>query len=209
MAPRVSTDELPLFPLQAVLFPGGLLSLKVFEARYLDLMVTCLREQQPFGVVALRAVGSSTPAAASPGPSEDIESTGVVAELLDVDSTRAGMLHVRARGLQRFAVTAARQRADGLWLAGATRLPADAAVAPAEAVLSTVRGLANAIVTLKGQGAQPFLEPYRFDEAGWVANRWCEILPISLTAKQRLMELADPTVRLQLVDEYLRSKGVV
>jgi len=40
----------PLFPLQAVLFPGGLLRLKVFEARYLDLIADCLRERQPFGV---------------------------------------------------------------------------------------------------------------------------------------------------------------
>ena len=45
--------ELPLFPLQSVLFPGGLLGLKVFEVRYLDLVGRCLREQRPFGVVAL------------------------------------------------------------------------------------------------------------------------------------------------------------
>ena len=50
-------DLLPLFPLQAVLFPGGLLGLKVFEARYLDLVTRCLREQRPFGVVCLRQGG--------------------------------------------------------------------------------------------------------------------------------------------------------
>ena len=65
------------------------------------------------------------------------------------------------------------------------------------------------LAALRGQGSLPFLQPYQFDQAGWVANRWCEILPISVTAKQKLMELADPVVRLQLVDEYLRSKGVV
>jgi Lon protease-like protein len=42
-----------------------------------------------------------------------------------------------------------------------------------------------------------------------VANRWCEILPIPLAAKQRLMALSDPQLRLRLVDEYLRGKGVV
>ncbi len=201
------TTELPLFPLQTVLFPGGLLSLKVFEARYLDLMATCLREQQAFGVVALRMPAATN--GHKTDPSADFESTGVVAELIDVESTRAGILQVRCRGLQRISLAARRQQEDGLWLAGATSLPDDAAVAPAVAVLDTVKGLANAIATLKGQGAQPFLQPYRFDSAGWVANRWCEILPISITAKQRLMELGDPTVRLQLVDEYLRSKGVV
>ena len=199
--------ELPLFPLQTVLFPGGLLSLKVFEARYLDLMTTCLREQRPFGVVALRTPVSTNGHKAD--LSTDFESKGVVAELIDVDSARAGILQMRCRGLQRFALVAPRQQADGLWLAGTTFLPDDAAVAPAAAVLDTVKGLANAIRALKGQGSQPFLQPYRFDDAGWVANRWCEILPISTSAKQKLMELDDPMVRLQLVDEYLRSKGVV
>ncbi len=72
-----------------------------------------------------------------------------------------------------------------------------------------MRALANAIATLKQQGNKPFLEPYRLDDAGWVANRWCELLPVSLAAKQKLMELDDPLVRLQLVDEFLRGKGVV
>ena len=47
-------DPLPLFPLQAVLFPGALLHLKVFEARYLDLVGSCLRNGTPFGVVCLK-----------------------------------------------------------------------------------------------------------------------------------------------------------
>ena len=207
----VTPPELPLFPLQTVLFPGGLLSLKVFEARYLDLMAACLREQRPFGVVTLRTPRNpdAHPNGHKTDPSADFESIGVVAELIDVDSTRAGILQVRCRGTWRFMLAAPWQQADGLWLAGTTALPDDAAVAPAEAVLGSVKGLANAIATLKGQGAQPFLQPYRFDSAGWVANRWCEILPISTTAKQRLMELGDPSMRLQLVDEYLRSKGVV
>lgn len=53
MAKHSPESSLPLFPLQTVLYPGGLLSLKVFEARYLDLMASCLRQQRPFGVVAL------------------------------------------------------------------------------------------------------------------------------------------------------------
>ena len=199
------TSELPLFPLQTVLFPGGLLSLKVFEARYLDLMVACLREQRRFGVVALR----TQPHNGAPDPSADFEATGVVAELIEVDTMRAGMLQVSCRGMQRFALAAPRQQADGLWLAATSTLPDDVEVPPAAALLDTVKGLANAIATLKSQGAHPFLQPYQFDQAGWVANRWCEILPISMSAKQKLMELADPELRLQLVDEYLRSKSVV
>src|SRR5262245_59354520 len=160
--------DLPLFPLQTVLFPGGLLSLKVFEARYLDLVGSCLRDSKPFGVVALRQ-GSETGHGAV-----DFEARGTMAELIDVDSTHANILQVRCRGTQRFDVQAKRQQSDGLWVAEALSVPDDETVAPAEAAHDTVRGLANAIATLKSQGAEPFLPPYRFDSAGWVANRWCE-----------------------------------
>ena len=60
---------------------------------------------------------------------------------------------------------------------------------------------------LKNQFA--FAKPYRLDDAGWVANRWCELLPITMAAKQKLMELEDPVIRLSLVDGYLRDKNVV
>jgi Lon protease-like protein len=196
--------NLPLFPLQTVLFPGGLLGLKVFEARYLDLIGRCLREQSTFGVVALRRgaeVRSERPI--------DLEARGVVAVVMDADSLQPGILQVRCRGTQRFEVLSAEQRDDGLWV-GDTRLVGDdAVVAPEPALHGTVRGLANAISTLRAQNSTPFLEPFRFDDAGWVANRWCEILPIPVAAKQKLMELEDPQVRLRLVDEFLRSKGVV
>jgi len=203
--PVTDPTEVPLFPLQTVLFPGGLLNLKVFEARYLDLMATCLRESRPFGVVSLRSgtevQRGETKVALAP--------IGVMAELLDVDSAQAGILQVRCRGTRRFAVSGAHQQADGLWLAASRPLPDDDPVAPSPGLLETVKGLANAIASLKSQGTEPFLLPFRFDDAGWVANRWCEILPISLAAKQKLMELDDPLVRLQLVDEFLRGKGVV
>jgi len=203
--PAASIFELSLFPLQTVLFPGGLLSLKVFEARYLDLVGSCMRDGQPFGVVALKhgtevRRGSEKVA---------FEAVGTVAELMDVDSAQAGILHVRCRGMQRFEVKSSQQQSSGLWVAQVSALPDDDEVAPPETAHDTVKGLANAIATLKAQGAEPFLQPYRFESAGWVANRWCEILPISLAAKQKLMELPDAQVRLQLVDEFLRSKGVV
>ena len=198
--------SLPLFPLQAVLFPGGLLSLKVFEARYLDLVSASMRENKPFGVVALRQ-GSEV---RKPGAPVELEDIGTTAELIEVDSAQPGILQVRCRGLRRFKVATREQQPDGLWQAQVQMLEDDdAGTAPGEAYLETVRGLANAIATLKQQGAEPFLKPFRFESAGWVANRWCEILPISIAAKQKLMELPDPQVRLQLVNEFLRTKGVV
>ena len=205
MASNAPATELTLFPLQAVLFPGGLLSLKVFETRYVDLVTTSLREQRPFGVVALRASRESRRAE----DGHHFETTGTLAELIDVDSERSGILQVRCRGVQRFVVTQSQAQAGGLWRAQTRLLPHDVPLAPTPALIEAVRGLASAIASLKGRGSEPFLVPHRFDDAGWVANRWCEILPISTVAKQKLMELPDPMVRLQLVDDFLRSRGVV
>ena len=196
-------SELPLFPLQAVLFPDGLLGLKIFEARYLDLITTCLRERSAFGVVALRSGSEAKHRGVT------FEDAGTLAELISVDSDQPGILQASCRGTQRFQVVSSRQRSDGLWLAQTEAIEPDAPMAPTPAQLATVRGLAEAIATLKAQNTTPFLEPYRFDDAGWVANRWCEILPISQAAKHKLMTLEDPMARLQLVDDYLRSKGVV
>jgi uncharacterized protein len=168
-------------------------------------MAHCLREREPFGVVALRKGGEVRDKKVR----VELESTGVLAELIEVDSTQPGILNVRCRGTSRFTAERIRQREDGLWLAEPTPWPDDAATRPASALRDTVQALANAIATLDSQGASPFLAPYQFDNAGWVANRWCEILPIPLGAKQKLMELDDPAVRLQLVADFLRGKGVV
>jgi Lon protease-like protein len=201
-----SLPHLALFPLQSVLFPGAQLQLRVFEPRYLDLVSRCLREKQPFGVVCLRQ-GSETRA---PGDEPVLlEPTGVLAILQEVDAEQAGVLRVRCLGTQRFEIDEPLQQPDGLWTARAWLVDDDPVVAPPEAMLATVKALANAIGALERKSGSPFAKPYRFDDAGWVANRWCELLPISLAAKQKLMELEDPQMRLRLVDEYLRGKGVV
>ena len=199
-------DPLPLFPLQMVLFPGAVLWLKVFEARYLDLMSRTLREQQPFGVICLkqgREAGATTQAV-------ELEEVGVLARLEEVDAEQAGILRVRCTGTQRFRRRAAPTMLDnGLWVCPVSVLPGDTARMPGPAMLPTVQALAGAIKTLAAQGRTPFAEPYRLDDAGWVANRWCELLPVPLSAKQKLMELDDPVIRLSLVVGFLRDKKVV
>ena len=198
--------ELPLFPLGAVLFPGGLLHLKVFEARYLDLMSHCMRTRSPFGVVNLRQ-GSDVH-----GTGDNkirFETTGVLAHLQDVDAEQTGILQVRCHGGSRFHLHAPRQRADGLWLARAEPLADDEPAAVPPELAGAAKALSQAIRSLLAQDQHPFAPPFRLADAGWVANRWCEILPISAAAKQRLMALDEPVLRLRLVDEYLRGKGVV
>lgn len=203
-AQPIELPRSPLFPLKTVLFPGGLLALKVFETRYLDMVSECLRERQPFGVVALRS-GDEVGADAG----VEFEDVGTLAELIDVDGEQPGILHLRCRGTQRFRLRDPKRASDGLWSAHAETIEDDELCAPAAAVAATVRGLETALAALEARGLTPLLRPCHWDDAGWVANRWCEILPLSLAAKQRLMALPDAQLRLQLVDEFLRERGVV
>jgi hypothetical protein len=204
--PGPGAAMLPLFPLQTVLFPGGLLMLKVFEARYLDLVTRCLRSGQGFGVICLRQ-GREVGRATQPVLFEPI---GVHARIEEVDGEQAGILKVRCMGQQRFRLEGKPgQLADGLWQSAVSEVEPDTHRVPGPAVFDTVKALSNAIATLRERGQLPFAEPFRLDDAGWVANRWCELLPIPLSAKQKLMALEDPVVRLSVVDGYLRDKQVV
>ncbi len=213
-------DALPLFPLQLVLFPGAQLALKIFEARYLDLVSNCMRSGQPFGVVCLRAgyeAGHASDALATAPidtvtgkPAVQLHSVGTLAHIEELDAEQSGILRLRCVGGQRFKITgAASQRSNGLWVAPVQLLRADPARAPGPAVQPAVQALADAIQQLLAHDHAPFAPPYRLDDAGWVANRWCELLPVDLDAKQKLMEMDDPLIRLSLVDGFLRDKKIV
>ena len=204
MSAAARIEALPLFPLQSVLFPGGVLQLKVFEARYVDLVSRCLRAREPFGVVCLKRGSEAGRGAVQ------LEAVGVLARIEEVDSVEPGILKVRCIGLRRFRLAGDPiQAANGLWSCRCEPIDGDETRAPGETMAQTVQALSRAIDALRAQGSLPFAEPFRLDDAGWVANRWCELLPVPLAAKQKLMELQDPAVRLSLVDAYLRDKKVI
>ena len=199
-------DTLPLFPLATVLFPGGQLPLRVFEARYLDMVSSCLRSGSPFGVVCINEGGEVRRG----DETVQFELLGVLAHLQEVDAETTGILRVACSGGARFQLQSARMQADGLWLGeGATLLADDPELPPGEAYAGTVHALSQAIAALDIRDPGMFPAERRLDDAGWVANRWCELLPIPLAARQKLMALQDPLMRLSLVDDFLREHGVV
>ena len=197
--------ELPLFPLRSVLFPGGRLALRVFEARYMDLIARCLKRGEEFGAVLILD-GLEVH---EPGTTVRLAAVGCRARVLDVDTQQPGVLQVRCKGGGRFMLRSHAQGALGLETGSIEAMvddpPAvlDARHAPAAIALG------RAIAALDAQGQKPFWPPYRLDVPGWVANRWAEVLPVGQLARQRLMELPDGTQRLDVVDRYLRQHGLL
>jgi uncharacterized protein len=199
--------SVPLFLLNSVLFPQGILRLRVFEKRYVDMVRKCLREQQPFGVCLVTRTKSSSDAA-------KFESIGCLANIVDFDMEKMGLLLIRGIGSQRFQVLESNVQTDGLTTAS-IRLLEDDSMLNVPPQYNNCAALAKELVTeLKrtlpsNNGDQLIVEPYHFDSAAWVANRLSEVLPISAQAKQKLMALDDPIARLKLVNQYLQDQKVL
>ena len=199
-------EPLALFPLRLVLFPGGRLDLRIFEARYLDLISACLRQQRAFGVVCLREGDEvAHPAAANIA----FETLGTLAHLNLVDADSPGLLQVSCLGGSRFAFSRAHQQPDGLWLADdVVLLPDDEPVPPDARFAAATEALAQTLALLALRSTEDHLPERHLDEAGWVANRWAELLPASLAERQQWLALMDPQARLAAVSERLQAQGV-
>lgn len=193
-------DPLPLFPLRTVMYPGGWLPLKIFEARYLDMVSRSWRDGLAFGVVCLT---QGTEA----GAQEDgmrFERLGTLVEVEAVDSETAGILLIRCRGTQRFRWTGeATQNTLGLWQASAELLPVEASVPPTPELQRTAVALQALEQQMQQQGVSLWSGEPRYDDAGWVANRWCELLPLPQALKQLSLGMSDPLARLGWVDRWL------
>lgn len=198
--------ELPIFPLGTVLFPGGILPLRVFEARYMDMVRDCMQQAQPFGV-CLILQGSEVGAAA------EHEMIGCSASIVDWDMQQLGLLQIRTVGGERFQIDERRVQKDGLVRGTVSWLEPDPEVAvPEEFAICTslARRLVEDLVTREKDPAKRMIgEPYRYESAAWVSNRLCEFLPIPARAKHKLMALDDPAVRLSLVHQFLQQRKVI
>jgi len=186
--------QIPLFPLRTVLFPEGPLPLRVFEARYLDMISRCLREDAPFGVVQITS-GSETGAA-------NTRDVGTLARVSDWYQGSDGILGVTAIGHERFRVRARERRADGLDVAEVELYAAEAAVPLPEEFRPLVQILDGVLDDL---GRLYDALPRRRDDAVWVGYRFAEILPIDPQQKQNCLELEDPLERLRLIADVLED----
>lgn len=194
-----SVLEIPLFPLNAVLFPGGHLPLRVFEARYMDMTRDCLRSEQPFGVCLIRQ-GKEVGEAAVP------EDVGCLAHIAEWDMQQLGVLTLQARGGLRFRILERQVSPAGLVIASVSPIAPEPET-PIPANLAACAKLLQLIAA--DESKTPFEPPYRFEDAAWVGYRLTEILPVPLAAKQKLLELNDPLARLEILHRFLEQRGLL
>ena len=217
MAEPVTLLSLPLFPLGTVLYPGGNLPLRIFEVRYLDMIGKCHKAGAPFGVVSLTAGSEVLRPNRDQGQgdgyaAESFNAIGTLATIVDFAAPQPGLMMLRCSGAQRFRIERSERLKHGLWIADVVRLPDDARLPVPADLQKAADALGRVIRSLQERGAQPkqmpLLAPYRLDDCGWVANRWCELLPLASELKQRLLELDSPLVRLELVADILQRMGL-
>ncbi len=196
---RFRRETIPIFPLQTVLFPGALLPLRIFEVRYMDMARDCLKNSSPFGISLIKE-GQEVGTPAVP------ESIGCTATLGECDMEELGILKVVAKGGERFRLVASEVNKQGLIVGEVERLEPEADAIEAPGLAECADFLRKLIV---GIGPQRFAEPFLFDNATWVGFRLAEVLPLRTDVKQKLLEVTDATLRLAVLQKFLRQQRLI
>jgi len=189
-------QEVFIFPLNTVLFPDGLLPLKVFEQRYIEMTKECLRDERPFGVCLIRE-GHEVGTAAVP------EAVGCLANIVHWEMPQLGVFQLLARGGERFRIREMRVQPNQLIAASTEALPSDTG---REEVDPTCSELLRVIIDKAG--AERFPAPLQLEDAAWVGFRLAEVLPMEATTRQQLLELTDAPQRLARLKRILVQHGL-
>ncbi len=196
---------LPLFPLKTVLFPGGVLPIKVFEQRYITMTKSCLTDNKPFGVCLLTQ-GEEVPTPERVAANLEFAAIGTLARITSWDMPQLGILHLRTEGATRFHVQAHRVADDGLIVGQVT----DLAPEPAVEMPNTFNRLVAFLELLINRvGKENFPAEHAFADASWVGYRLAEVLPLPLPIKQSMLEINDSEIRLKVLAQFLKQQGLI
>jgi len=187
--------ELALFPLNAVLFPGGVLPIHVFEERYKLLVGRCLEEKVPFGVVLIRS-GREVGGPADPFP------VGTTARIGQVQRLEGGRLNLLALGESRFSIRDVLQTSP--YLVAEVDLLQDEDLEGTEGLAAQVGELFAEFVRLTlaitGQWARSLALPAA---PSALADAVAQRLPLDLRHKQALLEMLSVRQRLEHERQFL------
>jgi len=186
--------NLALFPLSTVLFPGCILDLQIFEARYLDMISRCMKQGSGFGVVCIlegQEVGDAP---------EGFALVGCEALIRDFQQQDNGLLGIRVEGGRRFRVLSSELQRDQLTVAEVEWLDE----APEQPLQEEDEDL---VALLKALAEHPMVAALNMGTEATgqqsLANQLAYLLPFSELDKIDLLELDDPQQRLDAIQVLL------
>lgn len=192
------TLKIPLFPLNAVLFPGGALPLRIFEPRYLDMVSDCMKSETGIGVVLI-ADGLEAGAAATP------YEVGTLSTISYWHKRSDGMLGITLKGEQRFRILSIELMPNQLTVAE-VELLASFSEAEKESNERLVKLLKQIIAQLE----PPYTTMAKnYDSMEWVSARLIELLPLALEDKQKLLNMSNVDERINYLHPLLISMEMV
>ena len=186
--------KISLFPLQTILFPGGPLSLRVFERRYLDMVSSCMASDQLFGIILNK-----------PSSTNDINNfskIGTLAQIVDWDQGSDGVLGLKVIGKERFILTSHYTDENGLNMGEIEILEPEKKLLLPEGYLT----LSAILETILNEFSELYASVKKdFNDASWVGYRLAEILPIELSQRQIYLEIDEPLDRLELLKTFMTA----
>lgn len=181
-------QKLPLFPLPNLIFPQGILPLRIFEPRYLQMIVNRAQCDEAFGVIFEKDKNE--------GADAHLGSIGTTVKIVDFDQLNDGFLGITCIGLNRFTVEGCHQTEQGIWMGDIKTLPdhpnKNCPLPPGRHVLRQI------LERFYPKLGAPFTDyPTYYNKADWVSNRLCELLPLKPEKKEMLLSINNPIVRFE------------
>lgn len=188
--------EIPLFPLSSIVLPEGLLPLRIFESRYIEMIKQCFRDDSGFGVCLIKE-GTEVGKPAEP------HLLGTLVKIGDWDQGPDGLLQITVQGVQGFRLQSWLANSNDLLIGEVELLTPE----PPLPLKPQHQPLARRLRELLTRMEHTLYYPNpRFDEAGWVCHRLIEILPLSPLDKLTLLQMQCHSDRLNILEQYMFSR---
>ena len=142
-----------------------------------------------------------------PGETEEFYDVGTKARIIRFETLQPTLFSITVKGEGRFQINAASKGRYSLWSAEVSEVRNDNIVRIPESssrLSSNLKDVFESHGNMFPLGREMSNFNDRFHDAGWVANRWAELLPIGAVQKQSLLEEMDPLARLKKIDSILQ-----
>ena len=189
-------NQIDLFPLPLVLFPGGRLPLQIFEKRYLDMIRLCLKEDKGFGVVMIESGDQVIKDDDQASP--NIAQVGSYCKVVDFNLQNNGLLQITLEARCKFKILSLDENADRLLQAKVEYIKpeADFPIPEGQKHLGELLSAFLQHTSLEGSDIKP-------ESAFDLGARLTELLPCANYVKQELLELSDPLLRLEMLEDQI------